>query len=376
MIRGSMILGTTSRPSGRSLSVAIAIVGLVLGLVGVGAGPARASDPHDGPHDGMHDVDPDGDHDHTTQEPLPGHGATMVRLQGRDRYDTAASISRHAFPDGALVAVLVTGEGYADALAAGPAARRWGGPVLLTRRDELPLASRDELVRLAPRHVVIVGGVHAVGATVATAVRELIGDVRRVGGEDRYETAALLASQFAPGDGGGTIVVATGEDFPDALAGGAAAARLGAPVLLVRHGHVPDVVVEQLRRLAPRHVDVLGGTQAVHDAVLDQLRGELDTTGQLHRLGGRDRFATAVEVSDHVFASAAGVAVVASATRFPDAMAASALGLPVLLAAHDAVTTDVHAAVDHHGTSEVLVLGGPDALSDAVTDDLAGHHHG
>ena len=379
MPRSSTVVGTTSRPSSRSALVAIVILGLVLGLVGVGAGPARASGPHDGMHQGVHDVHPGGDHDDpgdpTHEAPAHG-GATVVRLQGQDRYDTAARISRHAFPGGAPVAVLVTGEQYADALAAGPVARRWGGPVLLTRRGELPPATHDELVRLAPSRVVVVGGVQAVAPAVATAVHELVGDVRRLGGDDRYETAALLAEQFIPGDGGGTVLVATGEDFPDALAGGAAAAHLAAPVLLVGKAHVPEVVTRQLRRLDPRHVDLLGGTRAVGDVVADHLRGQLDAPDRLHRLAGHDRYATAVEVSEHVYASSTGTALVASATRFPDAMAASALGLPVLLAMHDAVATEVHTAIDHHGTSEVLVLGGTDALSDVVTDDLSNHDHG
>jgi subtilisin family serine protease len=89
-------------------------------------------------------------------------------------------------------------------------------------------------------------------------------------GADRYATAAAVsAGAFSPGVG--TVFVATGAGFPDALAGAAAAGSLGGPVLLVPPAGVPGVVAAELSRLAPGRIVVLGGPGAVPDAVLAEL---------------------------------------------------------------------------------------------------------
>ena len=133
-------------------------------------------------------------------------GGSVTRIAGVDRYSTAAAIAGRAFPGGAPVVYLATGESFPDGLAAGPAAAHQGGPLLLTRGGSLPGATRDALRSLAPSKVVIVGGVGAVSGAVAQAVRDALPQavVARVAGTDRYDTAAKLAAyafRLPPGSG-------------------------------------------------------------------------------------------------------------------------------------------------------------------------------
>ena len=94
-------------------------------------------------------------------------------------------------------------------------------------------------------------------------------DVVGAGG-DRYATAAAVAARpFS--DTGQTVWLATDTEFPDALAGVAAAGVVGGPVLLVRPDALPPVTAEQLARLAPARIAVLGGTAAISDAVVEQI---------------------------------------------------------------------------------------------------------
>lgn len=87
-------------------------------------------------------------------------------------------------------------------------------------------------------------------------------DTEPLAGTDRFATAAAIgAARFAPGVD--VAFVATGEDFPDALAAGPAAAVAGAPILLVARDALPGVTAAELDRLAPRGIVVLGGTAAV-----------------------------------------------------------------------------------------------------------------
>ena len=96
------------------------------------------------------------------------------------------------------------------------------------------------------------------------------GGVFRLSGSDRYATAAAISAGWAPGVP--VVYIATGLDFPDALAGAAAAGSLGAPLLLVTGTTVPPATAAELSRLRPATVVVLGGPAVVSDAVLASIR--------------------------------------------------------------------------------------------------------
>ncbi len=259
----------------------------------------------------------------------------VQRFGGADRFATAASVSAAHFAPGVAAAFVATGADFPDALAGGPAAARAGGPILLVSRREIPPATTTELVRLRPSRIVVLGGAGVISDAVVAALAgyQTGGGVQRIGGADRYATAALVSRQtFAPGLG--AAYVATGLAFPDALVGGAAAARAGSPVLLTRPGTLPSATVTELRRLAPARIVVLGGPSAVGEGVVAQLRS-LATTGAVIRLAGPDRYATAAAISRASFPAGVPGLYVATGIGFPDALvavpAAARIGAALLL---------------------------------------------
>jgi len=183
--------------------------------------------------------------------------ATVERLSGADRYGTGAEVSKAAFPAGAVpVAYIATGENFPDALAGGAAASHAGGPLLLVEKDAVPPAVATELTRLKPKRIVILGGSDVVSAAVATALQAFtVGNVTRDSGADRYETA-LATSQHAFTDGfGGTAILATGENYPDALSAGSLFSGHHGPVLLTAPGGgLSDALVTEFKRLKPTEV--------------------------------------------------------------------------------------------------------------------------
>ena len=194
------------------------------------------------------------------------------RIAGSDRYATAAAVSKAAYPSGAPVAYVVSGTGFADAVSAAPAAARDGGPILLARPTSLPPATLAELARLAPTKVVVVGGAGAVGDDVLAAIAAALpgAAVSRLAGADRFVTSAAVAAGFAPGVP--VVYVATGLDFPDALAAAAAAGAQGAPVLLTRATDLPTAVDWHIARLEPGRAVIAGGGAAVSDGVVTSIR--------------------------------------------------------------------------------------------------------
>ncbi|HZR52508.1 MAG TPA: cell wall-binding repeat-containing protein, partial [Streptosporangiaceae bacterium] len=191
-----------------------------------------------------------------------------MRLAGADRYGTAAAISAATFPPGVATVFLVTDAGYADALTAGAAAGIAGAPVLIVQPGSIPPATAQELHRLQPRSVVIVGGTAAISDAVrAAAGTYTTGAVTREAGNDRYATAVALSQAAFAAAPAAAAYLATGMNFPDALAGGVAAALAPGPLLLVPATCVPSDVRGEIARLGVSNLVVLGGPAAVDPAV-------------------------------------------------------------------------------------------------------------
>lgn len=189
--------------------------------------------------------------------------APTRRLAGADRFGTAAAVSADAFGTGVPVVYVATGAGFPDALAGGAAAAQQVGPVLLVARDAIPSSTAQELRRLVPREIVVLGGTGAVSGAVETELRTFAPLVARVAGPDRYATAVEVAKRTSPT--APTVFVATGRNFPDALAGSAATG--GAPLLLVPGACLPPVVSGELARLQTTRLVLLGGNAAVRGTV-------------------------------------------------------------------------------------------------------------
>lgn len=100
--------------------------------------------------------------------------------------------------------------------------------------------------------------------------------------------------------GGGTVYVATGENFPDALGAGAAGGVNGGPVLLVQQNSIPTATLNELNRLAPRKIVIVGGTAVVSTSVADQLAALPFAPGVV-RYGGANRYETAALLSQNTF---------------------------------------------------------------------------
>jgi putative cell wall-binding protein len=213
-------------------------------------------------------------------------GVQVSRIAGATRFDTAALIAQRVaeLTDVSEVAVALGTradgrDAWPDALSAASLA---GGdavvPTLLTERYSLPGETREALQALDADHAMILGGPTAVGDEVTEAVAEHVREVSRLRGPDRYDTAisvARVAMQSAEAD---RAVFVSGEDFADALSGGALAARFDAPLLLVPAGLLDDEVDAFLRRDAStfQRGMLIGGNNAVTEHVETELRAAMN----------------------------------------------------------------------------------------------------
>ncbi|MFK5689780.1 cell wall-binding repeat-containing protein [Ornithinimicrobium sp. LYQ92] len=203
---------------------------------------------------------------------LEGYGE-VTRIAGRDRFETSALIAaQYGTVDHVYVA---TGqnEAFADALSGSALAATEGVPVLLTRTDSVPGSITTALEGLGAPDVHVLGGEVAVSDEVYT---ELGGD-ERLAGANRYGTSVAVAERFgySSENPAPVVHVATGLDYPDALAASALAGFQQVPVMLSRQDSVPAQVLDAIVGVDPAQVFLLGGTNALTDNVMTTIEDAL-----------------------------------------------------------------------------------------------------
>jgi putative cell wall-binding protein len=290
---------------------------------------------------------------------------SVLRVSGLDRFGTSVALAQAGYPGTAPVVFVATGVNYPDALAAGPAAAKLGGPLLLTMPDALPGNVSDEIKSLHPGKIVLVGGTSAVSAVVESQLKELAATVDRVAGTDRFDTARKVVD-YAFGSAS-NVYVATGMNYPDALSAAAAAGANSLPVVLVNGGGsaVDVATMSLLTKLGATRATVVGGTSAVSAGVESSLVSALGA-GNVFRLSGSDRFETSVLIAKDAFISNVS-AYFATGLQFPDALAGSALAAakhaPLFTVLPGCVPAETMQEVTALGVSEITLIGGTSALS-------------
>jgi putative cell wall-binding protein len=288
-----------------------------------------------------------------------GGGSTVNvdRLSGADRFATAVAASQVEFPSGGAGAVVLARvDDYADALVGGPLATQKNAPLLLTTGTTLPAATQAELTRVLATggEVYLLGGTSAIPASVESQLKAMGYKTTRLAGSTRYATAVAVAD--ALGDPA-SVLLATGANYPDALAAGPAAAHIGGAVLLTGGSVMPSETATYLAAHA-KTTYAIGGPAAA-------------AAPTAHAIVGADRYATAVAVATTFFTAPTTLGI-ATGTNFPDALAAGALlahaGAPLLLTDSGSLPTPTLQYLTSVASSATSahIFGGTLAVSDSV----------
>lgn len=198
----------------------------------------------------------------------------------------------------------------------------------------------------------------------------LTAELVRLAGRNRTQTAVAISQ--AGFESAETVVLASGNDFPDALAGGPLAYALRAPILLVR-GKLDDATREELERLNASRIVILGGELAVSGAVEEELAEKY----AVERVAGQNRYETAVKIAEklaEVTGRETEEVFFASAENYPDALAISPVaalkGYPILYVAANGRLNATGAYVEAADIGKGTILGGEVAVAKAAETAL------
>ena len=292
----------------------------------------------------------------------------VTRESGADRFATAVALSQSRFGAGSGPKVfVVNGRNFPDALSAGALAAVEGGVLLLVEQNSVPTIVQGELSRLNPQSITIVGGTAVVSNGVKSVLENYLpGDpVQRIAGADRYATSrTVITSAAGFDDDVDALFIATGTNFPDALASVPAATKESAGLLLVNGSASRlDTATRNLVSALDVPVYVIGGTGVVSSGIVSQLQG---LAPEVTRVAGADRFETSVEVAFEFFENS-DYAYLANGFNFPDALAAGpiagAQNSPLYLIRRDCVPDVVFEDVLDVLANGIINVGGTAAIS-------------
>ena len=293
---------------------------------------------------------------------VPNSNVHVTRIGGANRDATAAALATAAFPSSgsAKAVVLARDDVYADALTGSPLAHAVDGPLLLTPPKTLSDDARSAIAStLGPNGTVyVLGGPSAVGESVVSTLQAAGYSVIRVGGADRFATAALIADEVASVQPVARGYLATGWNFADAESAAGVAAASGGVVLLTNGTSPAAATTNWLTAHAGVPTYAVGGAAA---------KAHPGATAYV----GADRYATSALVAASVLGAPTGVAI-ATGVNFPDGLAGSAyaarLGWPLLLVSPGATTVNADQQRYLHGAAssatDLTVIGQTAALPD------------
>ncbi len=293
----------------------------------------------------------------------------VERIYGSTRYLTAVNISKKGWTTSPSI-VITTGENFPDALAGAALAGKYDCPILLTPKTSAPTEVLNEISRLGSTQAYVLGGTGAISDTVVDQLQAYGLSVTRLSGSNRYETATSIANEVGTNS---TAIIATGEDFPDALAASNIAANQNIPILLVTKNSIPGTTNQAIFDLGITQTIVVGGFAVISSEVEAQLPNPT-------RLAGTDRYETAAKIVEYAqlnYGLSWTKPVIATGENFPDALSGSAFasknGNPLLITSSSSLPGTINSilSANAYSSERVYVLGGTSVISNTVVTQIA-----
>lgn len=306
-------------------------------------------------------------------QPTQPNPIQKSRLAGQNRYETAKIIAESIYSGTVQNVVLVSGKTFPDALAGSVLAYKLKAPILMV---DSTLASSLEAFDYITSHltsdgsVYILGGTGIIGPEFKSAFQKKGYKVLQIGGQDRYETASLIAEeeQVAPGT---PLVIASGENFPDALSISSFASNKGWPIMLTGKDILPSDIAHYIIKNQPTKVYITGGEGVISKEVELDIKSLVGNV-EIIRLAGKDRYDTGNIISSN-FSSNPSTVFLAAGTNFPDALAGSIVaaqtGSPIILI--DSNSKELNNATINYFRQlvtkpKITVFGGTGIISDSI----------
>ncbi len=307
---------------------------------------------------------------------LQKSAAPVKKLVGDERQDTAVEISKEGWANGASKVILVNGNAIADGITATPLATTYDAPILLANKDNIPASTLQEIARLNPSEIIVIGGETVISNN---AIKNLKQSVRRLAGVDRHETSLKIAKEIDDNHDVNKIYIANGyKGEVDALTIAAKAGQDKQPIILSEKDKIPTSTYSWLKNENLTDAYFIGGEDVITTDVIHRIADiTKPAEGQSvykNRVYGIDRHETNAKVIERFYPQADLESVlVAKSDVLVDALAAGPLAAklnsPILINPKTYVSSYHQDNLSNKSAKLVYQVGG--GINDNVINDIA-----
>lgn len=306
--------------------------------------------------------------------------APVVELSGDSAYNNAVNVSKEGWKTTTDKVVIINGDIVADGITATPLASTYDAPILIVKKDSVPAVIKEEIKRLSPKEIVIVGGENSVSSQVSNELKSInSASVNRIWGQSRYETSLEIAKVIDSNHDVNKVYMANGfQGDIDALSIAAKAGEDKQPVILTEKYKVPTNSYNWLKSEALKDVYFIGGPNTLATDVIDQMADIVSKppSGSVYynRVYGADRHETNAKVMAKFYPqSELESVIVARSDELTDALVAGPLAAklnsPILITSPNYLS-DYHTDnLEKKSANKVYQIG--KAFKDGIVSEIA-----
>lgn len=300
---------------------------------------------------------------------------TVKKLKGADRFETAVKISQSGWTKSDTV-VIVNGEdrSMVDGLTATPLASVKNSPILLSSNDKLPQKTVEELKRLNPSKVIVIGGNNSMPNAVVEAIKAVNSkiSVQRIGGDTRYQTSINIAKEIDKTNNVIKLYIGAGNGEADSLSIASLAGKEKTPIVLTQKDGVDNEAEQFIKSNKVSNVYFIGGLEKISNKAIEQVGKITNKDVSKNRVAGQNRQETNAKVIDKFYSQSKldGV-VVANQDKLIDALAVGPLAAknnsPVVLATNT-LDKSQEISLKNKNSSKLFEIGG--GIASSVVDKI------
>ncbi|ENY8570734.1 cell wall-binding protein Cwp10 [Clostridioides difficile] len=300
---------------------------------------------------------------------------TVKKLKGADRFETAIKISQSGWTKSDTV-VIVNGEdkSMVDGLTATPLASIKNSPILLSSNEKLPQKTVEELKRLNPSKVVVIGGNNSMPNSVVEAIKAVNSkiSVQRIGGDTRYQTSINIAKEIDKTNNVSKLYIGAGNGEADSLSIASQAGKEKTPIVLTQKDGVDNEAEQFIKSNKVSNIYFIGGVEKISNKAIEQVGKIVNRDISNNRVAGQTRQETNAKVIDKFYSQSKldGV-VVANQDKLIDALAVGPLAAknnsPVILATNT-LDKSQESSLKGKNSSKLFEVGG--GIASSVIDKI------
>ncbi|MCW0601513.1 cell wall-binding protein Cwp10 [Clostridioides difficile] len=300
---------------------------------------------------------------------------TVKKLKGADRFETATKISQSCWTKSDTV-VIVNGEdkSMVDGLTATPLASVKNSPILLSSNEKLPQKTVEELKRLNPSKVIVIGGNNSMPNSVVEAIKAVNSkiSVQRIGGDTRYQTSINIAKEIDKTNNVSKLYIGAGNGEADSLSIASLAGKEKTPIVLTQKDGVDNEAVQFIKSNKVSNIYFIGGIEKISNKAIEQVGKIANRDISKNRVAGQTRQETNAKVIDKFYSQSKldGV-VVANQDKLIDALAVGPLAAknnsPVILATNT-LDKSQESSLKGKNSSKLFEVGG--GIASSVVDKI------